>query len=749
MKTSPSSSSSLSSSSSSPTPPLSSPCSPVKKRSKGDEAHSMYPKNVEVASYNEKTRRKGREEEGEEERDGLLSSSSSILSPSIPRGRLPSKSHKHQASPTMSGVCTPQGEGGQYMTKYYHSKSSSSSSTSSSPSKIPRLSSSSPLRHSTNLDKSDKALEREGHEEDQEKKFSSSFSSTSPSSPCKKGMNTPFSRVKHHSPSPSIKPSKDKEDNLPSSSSPLSSDVHTPSSTTTRSRYEEGTEQDLQHVRKKSESFPNARASPAVTEWKKKNNNSQKQQESTSERGGAEESRERGLSHLLEKKDHLSMKKKSHGTSRIIPSSSTLLHSQNGKKDPPQEMKEEKKGGKTQEKSFVLSHEEEEEENKKKKKQREDSRHLQHLQSKHNPSFSRPTPHPNAPSSSLAGTPQHVDAGKKRTPSMTSSALSSFSSSSSLSKVHSFQRKDSQMKKLEERPSLQAIPKVTLSILSDLIASSPSLLLQKNKNKNRFPHPASHEQPSSAPSNRPPNRSSPHTPQHKTSSSSSLQQLKKSQEPREDDSPKEEEEEEEERKKEGEECKENQRPSSTTKKQSKNEERNLPLHSSSSPSSSSSPPPQDLSTVAALDLHGRKAEEIDDLSLCKQLRRLDISENLLSSLQFTSMNLELRCLKAANNRLSSGIDLKQSLQHLSNLVVLDLSDNTQIVGLDDFSTLTSLKTLVLSGNGLKKLSFSSPIFSHLECLILSRNKIEEVEKPSKPLQSLKKLSLSDNRLKVS
>ncbi|CBZ49692.1 putative leucine rich repeat protein [Neospora caninum Liverpool] len=139
----------------------------------------------------------------------------------------------------------------------------------------------------------------------------------------------------------------------------------------------------------------------------------------------------------------------------------------------------------------------------------------------------------------------------------------------------------------------------------------------------------------------------------------------------------------------------------------------------------------DMATISSLDLSEREAEDVADLACYKSLKRLDLSGNKLTGgLGFLAMNIQLRWLKAARSLLEGGDVLKQALMNLANLVVLDLSSN-QITRLEAFAPLKALKTLVLSENQI----------------LLSRNRIQEVEKPPKPLTQLKKLSLSDNRLK--
>ncbi|KAL8270982.1 hypothetical protein Esti_005080 [Eimeria stiedai] len=101
-----------------------------------------------------------------------------------------------------------------------------------------------------------------------------------------------------------------------------------------------------------------------------------------------------------------------------------------------------------------------------------------------------------------------------------------------------------------------------------------------------------------------------------------------------------------------------------------------------------------LSGVECLDLSNRAVRTAEDLSALKQLGRVDLSDNCLTSLSFLSLNLSLHHIKAARNAISS---VGPSLKELSNLRVLDLSDN-KLQTMEGFDGLPNLKALILSGN---------------------------------------------------
>ncbi|KAL8447755.1 hypothetical protein Emag_004216 [Eimeria magna] len=105
-----------------------------------------------------------------------------------------------------------------------------------------------------------------------------------------------------------------------------------------------------------------------------------------------------------------------------------------------------------------------------------------------------------------------------------------------------------------------------------------------------------------------------------------------------------------------------------------------------------------LSGVEYLDLCNRGVRTAEDLSALKQLARIDLSNNCLTSLSFLSLNLSLHHIKASKNLIPS---LGPSLKELTNLRVLDLSDN-KLQTMEGFDGLPNLKALILSGNEISQ-----------------------------------------------
>ncbi|CEM38373.1 unnamed protein product [Vitrella brassicaformis CCMP3155] len=153
-------------------------------------------------------------------------------------------------------------------------------------------------------------------------------------------------------------------------------------------------------------------------------------------------------------------------------------------------------------------------------------------------------------------------------------------------------------------------------------------------------------------------------------------------------------------------------------------------------------PDGDISAVSEVDLRDKGIEECEDLSSCKALKKLEMPGNRLTSLEPFQMNLELCWLDVSKNLISTIDHLKE----LSSLAVLKLSHN-QIRVMEHLDGLSSLKALVLDNNQIVKVGGLAKL-KKLETLILSHNLIEEFPVPKRPFENLTKLSLSHNRLKA-
>eukprot|EP00002_Diphylleia_rotans_P031314 TRINITY_DN6504_c0_g1_i5.p1 TRINITY_DN6504_c0_g1~~TRINITY_DN6504_c0_g1_i5.p1 ORF type:complete len:363 (+),score=87.06 TRINITY_DN6504_c0_g1_i5:78-1166(+) len=150
--------------------------------------------------------------------------------------------------------------------------------------------------------------------------------------------------------------------------------------------------------------------------------------------------------------------------------------------------------------------------------------------------------------------------------------------------------------------------------------------------------------------------------------------------------------------------------------------------------------PGRLQDMPALNLANQGISEIDDLSICLSLRRIDLRHNYLTSLKFLS-SLSLTWAHLADNELES----IHELLSMTSLNVLNVSAN-KIVRLEGLYNLHSLKALIASNN---KMRFFDSVGSlpSLNSLVLSHNEIESA-KSLVTFPALAKLSLSHNSLRV-
>lgn len=72
-----------------------------------------------------------------------------------------------------------------------------------------------------------------------------------------------------------------------------------------------------------------------------------------------------------------------------------------------------------------------------------------------------------------------------------------------------------------------------------------------------------------------------------------------------------------------------------------------------------------ITTIEEIDFSQKGIEEIEDLSSCVELKKINLNHNELSSLDGLNFNLELTVINASNNQLTSS-----ALSQLSKLTKL-------------------------------------------------------------------------------
>ncbi|OQS00289.1 hypothetical protein THRCLA_06052 [Thraustotheca clavata] len=140
--------------------------------------------------------------------------------------------------------------------------------------------------------------------------------------------------------------------------------------------------------------------------------------------------------------------------------------------------------------------------------------------------------------------------------------------------------------------------------------------------------------------------------------------------------------------------------------------------------------------IAAMDAHA-----CDDLTV----KKIDLSHNKLTRFNF-AMAMPLTQLKITSNLLTdSGV---ADVSFCKQLITLDLSDNklSRLPGAS-LRHCTHLKALVLTNNAITTLEWL-PSMAQLTSLIVSHNRISEIsEKALGKVKGLTKLSISHNKLK--
>ena len=144
--------------------------------------------------------------------------------------------------------------------------------------------------------------------------------------------------------------------------------------------------------------------------------------------------------------------------------------------------------------------------------------------------------------------------------------------------------------------------------------------------------------------------------------------------------------------------------------------------------------------VETLELHNRQIKDIGVLETCTRLRKLDISFNMVTSIESMRYLKSLKVLRLYNNRLES----LDGVRHLSNLQVLSV-DSNNLRNLDGIEDLKFLHELSAAFNDLTELSRPGSIPTSLVKLDISSNGLEKLEGLS-GLIRLERLSVNNNRL---
>lgn len=144
----------------------------------------------------------------------------------------------------------------------------------------------------------------------------------------------------------------------------------------------------------------------------------------------------------------------------------------------------------------------------------------------------------------------------------------------------------------------------------------------------------------------------------------------------------------------------------------------------------------DHNAISALSLNHKALSHISCLADFKNLERLDLSFNNLTSLQDLKLCVNLKWLSVLQNKLQS----LEGIEELSKLTVLNAGKN-KLRSMDEVRSLVSLRALILNDNEIGSICRLDRM-KDLNTLVLSRNPVHEIGESLVKLKSITKLSLS-------
>ncbi|XP_030522358.1 protein phosphatase 1 regulatory subunit SDS22 isoform X1 [Rhodamnia argentea] len=151
---------------------------------------------------------------------------------------------------------------------------------------------------------------------------------------------------------------------------------------------------------------------------------------------------------------------------------------------------------------------------------------------------------------------------------------------------------------------------------------------------------------------------------------------------------------------------------------------------------------RDADSISSATLNQRALTDVSCLADFKNLQRLDVGFNNLTSLEDLRPCVNLKWLSVVQNKLRS----LKGIEGLSKLTVLNAGKN-KLRSMDEVRSLMSLRALILNDNEIVAICTLDQLIE-LNTLVLSRNPIEEIGKSLMKLKSLTKLSLSHCQLQA-
>ncbi|XP_010245995.1 PREDICTED: uncharacterized protein LOC104589379 isoform X2 [Nelumbo nucifera] len=146
-------------------------------------------------------------------------------------------------------------------------------------------------------------------------------------------------------------------------------------------------------------------------------------------------------------------------------------------------------------------------------------------------------------------------------------------------------------------------------------------------------------------------------------------------------------------------------------------------------------------SITSLMLHHKALSDVSCLSDFKNLERLDLGFNNLSSLEGLRACINLKWLSVLQNKLQS----LKGIESFSKLTVLNAGKN-KLTSMDEVKFLTSLRALILNDNEISSICMLDQL-KDLNTLVLSRNPILNIGNSLVKSKSITKLSLSNCQIR--
>ncbi|KAK6144193.1 hypothetical protein DH2020_021013 [Rehmannia glutinosa] len=150
----------------------------------------------------------------------------------------------------------------------------------------------------------------------------------------------------------------------------------------------------------------------------------------------------------------------------------------------------------------------------------------------------------------------------------------------------------------------------------------------------------------------------------------------------------------------------------------------------------------DPDAITSLSLTHKALSDVSCLSEFKNLERLDLGFNNLTSLEGLKSCVNLKWLSVVQNKLHS----LKGVEGLTKLTVLNAGKN-KLKSMDEVKSLASLRALILNDNEISSVCKLDQM-KELNTLVLSRNPISSLGDSLVKLKSITKLSLSNCQLQT-